>query len=126
MKKIVNIILVTGAMAVLSPVFSAEPDSAQTEVVADSATKTEEADSSAAAVKEAPAKEEKKSAPLKTEEDKGTDWHQVIKEKISEGGIEFMSIVLICLIIGLIIAVERVITLSLSTTNIKKFMNAIG
>jgi biopolymer transport protein ExbB len=127
MKKIVNIILVTGAMAVLSPVFSAEPDtSAQTEVVADSAAQTEEADSSAAAVKEAPVKEEKKAAPLTTDEDKGTDWHQVIKEKISEGGIEFMSIVLVCLIIGLIIAVERVITLSLSTTNIKKFMNAVG
>lgn len=52
--------------------------------------------------------------------------HQVIKEKISEGGIEFMSIVLICLIIGLIISVERVITLSLSSSNVKKLLNDVG
>ena len=52
--------------------------------------------------------------------------HQVIKEKISEGGIEFMSIVLICLIIGLIISVERVITLSLSSSNVRKLLNDVG
>lgn len=126
MKKIVNIILVSGAMAVLSPVFAADADtSAKTEVVADSSEATEKADS-VEVVAPLEKKEEKKAlapaAPVK--EEKGM--HQIIKEKISEGGIEFMSIVLICLIIGLIIAVERVITLSLSTTNIKKLMNNVG
>lgn len=126
MKKIVNIILVSGAMAVLSPVFAADADtSAKTEVVTDSSEATEKADS-VEVVAPVEKKEEKKApapaAPAK--EEKGM--HQIIKEKISEGGIEFMSIVLICLIIGLIIAVERVITLSLSTTNIKKLMNNVG
>lgn len=74
--------------------------------------------------------------PVKTEktevvsgaeaQEEGNDLHQVIKEKISQGGIEFMSIVLICLIIGLIIAVERVITLSMSSSNVKKLMNDVG
>ncbi len=126
MKKIINIILVSGAMAVLSPVFATDADtSAKTEVVADSSEATEKADS-VEVVAPLEKKEEKKApapaAPAK--EEKGM--HQIIKEKISEGGIEFMSIVLICLIIGLIIAVERVITLSLSTTNIKKLMNNVG
>ena len=99
MKKIVNIILVSGAMAVLSPVFAADADtSAKTEVVADSSEATEKADS-VEVVAPVEKKEEKKApapaAPAK--EEKGM--HQIIKEKISEGGIEFMSIVLICLII---------------------------
>ena len=63
-------------------------------------------------------------APIEQKQEKGI--HQIIKEKISEGGIEFMSIVLICLIIGLIISVERVITLSLSSSNVRKLINQVG
>ncbi len=51
--------------------------------------------------------------------------HQVIKEKMIEGGVEFMGIVLLCLIIGLTIAVERVITLNLATTNTKKLLESV-
>ena len=46
----------------------------------------------------------------------------VIKQKIIEGGVEFMLIVVLCLIIGLTVAVERVITLNLATTNTKKLL----
>ena len=46
----------------------------------------------------------------------------VIKQKIIEGGVEFMLIVVLCLIIGLTVAVERVITLNLATTNTKKML----
>lgn len=52
-------------------------------------------------------------------------FHQVVKEKIIEGGVVFMSIVLICLIIGLTVAVERVITLNMASTNVKKFMTKV-
>ena len=48
--------------------------------------------------------------------------HQIIKEKMIEGGVEFMGIVLLCLIIGLTVAIERVITLNLATTNTKKLL----
>ncbi len=54
------------------------------------------------------------------EEDKS--FHQVIKEKFIEGDPIFMSPVLICLILGLAVALERIITLNLSTTNTKKLL----
>ncbi|MDX5477798.1 MAG: MotA/TolQ/ExbB proton channel family protein [Cyclobacteriaceae bacterium] len=54
------------------------------------------------------------------EEEKG--FHQVIKEKFIEGDPTFMSPVLICLILGLAVALERIITLNLSTTNTKKLL----
>ncbi len=54
------------------------------------------------------------------EEEQG--FHQIVKEKFIEGGWEFMSIVLICLILGLAIAIERIITLNLSTTNTSKLL----
>ncbi|MFD2203945.1 MotA/TolQ/ExbB proton channel family protein [Shivajiella indica] len=54
------------------------------------------------------------------EEEKG--FHQVIKEKFIEGDPTFMSPVLICLILGLAVALERIITLNLATTNTKKLL----
>jgi biopolymer transport protein ExbB len=45
---------------------------------------------------------------------------QVVKERFIEGGPFFMGIVLLCLILGLAIAIERIIYLNLATTNSKK------
>ena len=52
-------------------------------------------------------------------------FHQVVKEKFIEGGWQFMGIVLLCLILGLAIAIERIITLNLSTTNTKKLLTGV-
>ena len=52
------------------------------------------------------------------EEDLG--FHQELKKRFIEGGPGFMGIVLICLILGLAIAIERIIFLNLSTTSTKK------
>ncbi|PHR13920.1 MULTISPECIES: MotA/TolQ/ExbB proton channel family protein [Aequorivita] len=52
------------------------------------------------------------------EEEKG--FHQELKERFVEGGPGFMGIVLLCLILGLAIAIERIIYLNLSTTNTQK------
>lgn len=49
-------------------------------------------------------------------------FHQVIKEKFIEGDPLYMTPVLICLILGLAVAIERIITLNLSTTNTKKLL----
>ncbi len=49
-------------------------------------------------------------------------FHQVVKEQFIAGGWKFMSVVLICLILGLAIAIERIITLNLATTNTKKLL----
>jgi biopolymer transport protein ExbB len=47
-------------------------------------------------------------------------FHQELKKRFIEGGPGFMGIVLLCLIFGLAIAIERIIFLNLSTTNTKK------
>lgn len=52
-------------------------------------------------------------------------FHQVIKEKFIEGDPYYMTPVLICLILGLAIALERIITLNLATTNTKKLINKV-
>ena len=45
---------------------------------------------------------------------------QELKNRFIEGGPGFMGIVLICLILGLAISIERIIFLNLATTNTKK------
>jgi len=47
-------------------------------------------------------------------------FHQELKKRFIEGGAGFMGIVLLCLILGLAIAIERIIFLNLSSTNTKK------
>jgi biopolymer transport protein ExbB len=49
-------------------------------------------------------------------------FHQELKNRFIEGGPGFMGIVLLCLILGLAIAIERIIFLNLSTTNSKKLI----
>ena len=45
--------------------------------------------------------------------------HQALKTKFIEGGAGFMSIIIICLIIGMALAIERILYLSFSKTNAK-------
>jgi biopolymer transport protein ExbB len=52
-------------------------------------------------------------------------FHQNLKRRFIEGGPLFMGIVLLCLILGLAIAIERIIFLSLSTTNTKKLQQNV-
>ena len=51
--------------------------------------------------------------------------HQQLKAKFIEGGAGFMALVLICLILGLAIAIERIITLNLAQTNTNKLLGQI-
>jgi biopolymer transport protein ExbB len=52
-------------------------------------------------------------------------FHQILKEKFIEGGPEFMAVVLICLILGLAISIERIIYLNAATTNTNKLLAKI-
>jgi biopolymer transport protein ExbB len=51
--------------------------------------------------------------------------HPVIKEKYIEGGALFMSFVLIALILGLALAVERIIYLNFADTNTNKLLEEV-
>jgi biopolymer transport protein ExbB len=50
---------------------------------------------------------------------------QELKKRFIEGGPGFMGIVLLCLILGLAIAIERIIFLNLSTTNTAKLTASV-
>jgi biopolymer transport protein ExbB len=79
----------------------------------------EEAVEEEAVVEEAPAMEEPEAveaAAAPTE----ASFTQELKKRFIEGGPGFMGIVLICLILGLAIAIERIIYLNLATTNSQK------
>ncbi len=50
---------------------------------------------------------------------------QAIKTKFIEGGAGFMSLIVICLIIGLALAIERILYLTFAKTNTKKLLAAV-
>ena len=52
----------------------------------------------------------------------GTGLHQILKTKFIEGDAAFMSLVALALVLGLAFCIERIIYLSLSEINAKKFM----
>jgi biopolymer transport protein ExbB len=51
--------------------------------------------------------------------------HQQLKTKFIEGGAGFMATVLLCLIFGLAIAIERIIYLNMASTNTDKLLKSI-
>jgi len=52
-------------------------------------------------------------------------FHQELKLRFIEGGPFFMGIVLVTLILGLAIAIERIIYLNMATTNTDKLVNSV-
>jgi len=61
-------------------------------------------------------------ATATTEAEAPKSIHQQLKIKFIEGGAEFMTFILLTLIFGLALAIERIIYLSLSSTNVEKLM----
>jgi len=86
----------------------------------------EETESEAEATEEAvPVQAVQAPTPVMTDDDivaEEQSFHQVIKDKFIEGDPTYMTPVLLCLILGLAVALERIVTLNLSTTNTKKLL----
>jgi biopolymer transport protein ExbB len=83
----------------------------------------EDSDTTQAVSQPAPAQQQVVTdASEESQADEDQTFHQVVKEQFLAGGWEFMSLVLACLILGLAIAIERIITLNLATTNTKKLL----
>ncbi len=59
--------------------------------------------------------------PLAAPETDAT-FHEVLKKQFIDGGWEFMSVILLILVLGLAVSIERIIYLTLSTTNTKKLL----
>ena len=60
-----------------------------------------------------------------TEVEEDQSFHQILKEKFIEGGPQFMGIVLVVLILGLAICIERIIYLNMASPRAKKLLNEI-
>lgn len=81
-------------------------------------------DADATMEEEAPIEEEpmeEESAAVETKK----DFHQVVKDTFIDGGPFFMSFVLICLILGLALSIERIIYLNMATTNKNKLLKNV-
>ncbi|MEN9443719.1 MAG: hypothetical protein RIS47_609 [Bacteroidota bacterium] len=109
--------------AVVSLLFIGASLHAQTEGTTDSANVTSVAADSADAVTADSAVVETASADATVVEETST--HQDIKKKFIEGGAGFMAFVLATLIIGLAVAIERIIYLTLASTNTDKLLSKI-
>jgi biopolymer transport protein ExbB len=117
MKKFLSILAIGGMLAMV-PVSSyaqgdetATPD---TEAPAPDASLEAPADAAPAA-----------NGQEKPEETSEVSLQQTLKQKFIEGGPEFMAIVLVCLIIGLALAIERIVYLNMASVNTSKLLNSI-
>jgi len=85
-------------------------------------TTAKSADTSAAASTDTSAAADETTAAVNEGED---SIHYVFKQKFIEGDVIWMSPVLLCLIFGLGVIIERVIYLNLATTNTSKLLNKV-
>ncbi|MCF8461935.1 MAG: MotA/TolQ/ExbB proton channel family protein [Flavobacteriales bacterium] len=96
-----------------APVVVAQEDTTKTEAVEASAEEAAEA---------APAEA---STDIEEAEEAPQSFHQTLKTKFIEGGAGFMGVVLLVLILGLALCIERIIYLSLATGNSDKLLGEI-
>lgn len=57
--------------------------------------------------------------------DEDRSFHEVLKDQFIQGNVTFMTPLLVIIIIGLAVAIERIITLNLATTNTTKLLGEI-
>ena len=80
-------------------------------------------EAAAPAQEEAVAPAEEVSAPAAAAEE--TPLNQALKTKFIEGGAGFMSLIIICLIIGLALSIERILYLTFAKTNTQKLLASV-
>lgn len=121
MKKVFALMSIVGLLAFtnfngLKAQDAVEAPAAETEQV-------EETNDSAVAAEEAVAEEvvEENEAPAAETK----SFHQVLKQKYIEGGAGWMTPVLLCLILGMALVIERILYLNMATTNIQKLLEGI-
>ncbi|MEC8286340.1 MAG: MotA/TolQ/ExbB proton channel family protein [Bacteroidota bacterium] len=136
MKKRLLFTALIGMFLFVNPLLAQE-DSTATENVEMITEGAEEADSSVQeevqveeAVEDVVSEVEEASAPVEEAEEDGFFANvekvtQEIKKKFIDGGPLFMSFVLIALILGLALSIERIIYLNLATTNTEKLLEDI-
>ena len=106
MKKFFMFLAVAGIMAVSANYASAQDETASSAAATEAVAPANDLAALTAAAPEVPL-------------------HQALKTKFIEGGAGFMSLIIICLIIGLALSIERILTLSFQKVNTKKLILAV-
>ena len=125
MKKIFASLAIAGALSLgfATASFAQDPVDEQTEQTQEF---TEESQNQQAAeTVQEPVKAEAEAKAEEPASPKEQGLFNALKIKFIEGGAGFMAIVALCLILGLALCIERIITLSLSSINTKKFLEKI-
>tara|TARA_B110000971_G_scaffold70737_1_gene72520 strand:+ start:514 stop:1359 length:846 start_codon:yes stop_codon:yes gene_type:complete len=123
MKKTLSILAIFGLLNLNALNVAAQDNGSATEQVADSIL-TDSAMTDSALVDSVVAVEEV--APIvEVLAEEPESFHQILKEKFIQGGAGFMGVVLITLILGLALAIERIIYLNMATTNTDKLLSDI-
>jgi biopolymer transport protein ExbB len=91
----------------------------------DTANQTVQTDTNAVDSAQTPTLQNKEDLKEEQAANEETGIHQVIKQKFIEGGAGFMGIVLVALILGLAIAIERILYLAFASINKEKFLKQI-
>ncbi len=131
MKNLFSLLAIAGVMFAATPaaVFALQDQTDSTEVVSTDVVSMEgdsaSTDTVVAEVTEPVSTDVAESAADIEETREVLSFHQTVKRYFIEGGAAFMSSVLICLILGLALSIERIIYLNLATTNTKKLVNEI-
>ena len=118
MKKVIALMSVIGLLTFtnLNSVMAQQPDTnptADTEQVANDSSAVVQ-DSAAAPV-----------AAANEDAEEAKSFHEVLKEKYIQGGAGWMTPVLLCLILGMALVIERIIYLNMATTNVNKLLEDI-
>ena len=119
MKKVIALMSVIGLLAFTNLNSVAQDAAAAT----DPAAQTEITDDSAAVAAEEAVAEPVAAVADEVEESKS--FHEVLKEKYIQGGAGWMTPVLLCLILGMALVIERIIYLNMATTNVDALLGGI-
>ncbi len=120
MKRLIAFLTLAGMLTLgITNVVLAQDEAAGEVTTTEVDTTATEIDSTAIAV------EEPVETVMETEPEAPKTFHQILKEKFIQGSPGFMGIVLLTLILGLAMAIERIIYLNLSTTNTQKLLNKV-
>ena len=122
MKKVIALLSIAGLLAFSN--FNGLKAQEQTQAAEATEQTTDSTAATVDTVAEAAAAEEIVEE-VSTEEAAPLTFHQVLKQKYIEGGAGWMTPILLCLLFGLALVIERVLYLNLATTNVEKLLASI-
>ena len=119
MKKVIALMSIVGLLTFANFNHVMAQDAAAAEATEQVAATDENAVVESAEAEEAPAE------VTATADDDTKSFHQVLKEKYIQGGAGWMTPVLLCLIFGMALIIERILYLNMATTNVQKLLEGI-